>query len=77
MNLSAATLFRVKYPNWRSNAECKQLVWVGATSRGRLIRQQSRVPRTAQNLVALQQQRPGRTYPTRPDVASGARKPRI
>lgn len=65
MNLSAATSFRVKYPTQRSNAECKQLVWVVATSRGRSIRQQSRFLRTAQNLAALQQQRPRRTYPTR------------
>lgn len=57
MNLSAATFFCVNYPNRRSIAECKQLVWVGATSRGRLIRQRSRFPRIAQNPVALQQQK--------------------
>lgn len=77
MNLSAVTFFCVNYPNRRSIVECKQLVWVGATSREHLIRQRSRFPRTAQNPVALQQQRPGRTYPTRRDAASRAGRPRV
>lgn len=77
MNLSAPAFFCVNYPNRRSIVECKQLVWVGATSGERLIRQQGRFPRTAQNLVALEQQRPGRTYPTRRDVASRARRQRV
>jgi hypothetical protein len=37
MILPAATFFCVNYPNRPSNVECKQLVWVRATSRGRLF----------------------------------------
>lgn len=37
MNLSVAIFFCVNYPNRRGNAECKQLLWVGATSLGSLV----------------------------------------
>lgn len=57
--------------------ECKQLVWGKGDITRTLIRQQSRFPRTAPNLVALEQQRPGHAYPTWRDAASRAGRPPI